>query len=169
MKYIISLFICFSLFVGCGYKPTSYYAKNAISGNVYVDLLVDITNAQNSVYVKDAMNEMILNQFKANLTDDKEAADTIVIVSLSGVSHSAMSTDDNGYAQSYRTTVKINVLYQKRDQEVKSISVSNYYDYAVDSTSIISDQKKNNAVKIASTKALTDVFSKIAITDMKEK
>jgi outer membrane lipopolysaccharide assembly protein LptE/RlpB len=157
-----------ALFTGCGYKPSSHYAKNAISGDVYVELNVDISNAQNSVYVKDAMNEMILNQFKANLADDKETADTLVTVALSSVSHTVMSTDDNGYAQSYRTTVNISVTYKKKNQKRKSISVSNYYDYTIDGTSVITDQKKNTAVKIASTKALSDIFSKIAITDMKE-
>lgn len=156
------------LITGCGYKPSSYYAKKAISGDVYVKLVVDIQNAQNSVYVKDAMNEMILNQFKANLTNKKENADTFVTVALSSVSHSAISTDDNGYAQTYRTTVKISVTYNKKGEKPNTISVSNYYDYSVDSTSVITEQKKNTAVKTASTKALSDIFSKIAIIDMKE-
>jgi outer membrane lipopolysaccharide assembly protein LptE/RlpB len=168
LKLLFLLFISIGLFLGCGYKPSSYYAKNAISGDVYVELNVDISNAQNSVYVKDAMNEMIMNQFKANLTDDKTKADTFVTVALSSVSHTAMSTDDSGYAASYRTTVSISVTYQKRDQEKRTIRVSNYYDYTVDPTSVITDQKKNVAVKIAATKALTDIFSKIAINDMKE-
>ena len=167
MKIIFS-FVFIILFIGCGYKPSSYYARDAITGNVYVKLDVDISNAQNSVYVKDAMNEMIINQFKANLTDNKKNADTIVIVSLSNVSHLAMSTDDNGYVESYRTTVNITVKYQKRDEAQKTIKASNYYDYTVDSTSIVTDQKKNLAVKIASTKAFTDVFSKIAIKNMKK-
>jgi hypothetical protein len=164
--FIIS--IVFVLITGCGYKPSSYYAKKAISGDVYVDLVVDIANAQNSVYVKDAMNEMILNQFEANLTNKKQNADTFVTVALSSVSHSVMSTDDDGYAQSYRTTVNIRVTYNKKGDKPKTISVSNYYDYSVDSTSVITEQKKNTAVKTASTKALSDIFSKIAITDMKE-
>ena len=168
MKTLISVLICIFLFIGCGYKPSSYYAKNAISGDVYVELKVDISNAQNSVYVKDAMNEMVINQLKANLTDDKMKADTIVTVALTNVSHIAMSTDDNGYVESYRTIVNIGVSYQKKNGKKKSINVSNYYDYSVDPTSIITDQKKNIAVKIASTKAFTDVFSKIAINNMKE-
>ena len=168
MKFIIcSLFIVL-VFIGCGYKPSSYYAKNAITGNVYVELKVDINNAQNSVNVKDAMNEMVLNQFKASLSNDKNTADTLVTVELSSVSHTVISSDTDGYAQSYRTTVNISVRYQKKDAEVKSLSVSNYYDYSVDTDSVITDQKKNIAVKIAATKALSNIFSKIAINSMKE-
>jgi len=168
LKKIIYSFFIVLLFIGCGYKPSSHYAKNAIEGNVYVNLDVDIDNAQNSVYVKDAMNEMILNQFKASITDDKKKADTHVSIVLSSVSHSSMSSDDDGYAKSYRTTVNITMKYNKRDEDIKTIVLSDYYDYTVDSDSVITDQKKREAVKIASTKALSNVFSKIAANSMKE-
>lgn len=168
MKYFFSLVLIIPLFVACGYKPSSHYAKNAISGDVYVDLVVDIDNTQNSVYVKDAMNEMILNQFKASLTNNKELADTIVVVSLSSVSHTAMNTNEDGYVNSYRTTVVISVTYNKRNEKKKTLSVTDYYDYSVDTDSIITDQKKQTAVKIAATKALTNLFSKIAVNSMQE-
>ncbi|MGB3751978.1 MAG: LPS assembly lipoprotein LptE [Arcobacteraceae bacterium] len=168
MKSFFSLFLLIILFIGCGYKPSSHYAKNAISGDVYVDLIVDIENAQNSIYVKDAMNEMILNQFKANLTNNKELADTFVLLQLASVRHIAMSTDDDGYAKSYRTTVSIEVSYNKRNEEKKRLSVTDYYDYSVDNDSIITDQKKQAAIKIAAAKALSNLFSKIAVNSMKE-
>ncbi|MDC0932754.1 LPS assembly lipoprotein LptE [Arcobacteraceae bacterium] len=168
MKFLLSSLLLFVLFSGCGYKPASYYAKNAIEGAVYVDLKVDIDNSENSVFVKDAMNEMILNQFKVNLVEDKAKADTYVTVALSSVSHSSISTDSDGYVQSYRTTVNIKMTYQKIDEKMKTINVNDYYDYTVDSDSTITDQKKKLAIKSASTKALNNVFSKIAVNSMKD-
>lgn len=168
MKTFLYSFFVITLLVGCGYKPSSSYAKTEIQGDVYVDLKIDIDNTQNSVYVKDAMNEMILNQFNASLTNNKEKADTYVTVELTGVSHTSFSSDDDGYAKSYRTTVSIKITYAKVGEDTKSVSVSNYYDYTVDSNSVITDQKKKVAVKIASTKALSNIFSKIAIQGMKE-
>jgi len=167
-SFLYLLFVTVFLFTGCGYKPSSTYAKSAIEGNVYVDLIVDIDNAQNSVYVKDAMNEMILNQFDALLTSNKDDADTYVSVALSSVSHKSISSDSDGYVQSYRTTVNIKMTYNKLNEKIKSLSVSDYYDYTVDSDSVITDQKKKIAVKIASTKALSTLFSKIAVHSMKE-
>jgi len=167
-SFLYLLFVTVFLFTGCGYKPSSTYAKSAIEGNVYVDLIVDIDNAQNSVYVKDAMNEMILNQFDALLTSNKDDADTYVSVALSSVSHKSISSDSDGYVQSYRTTVNIKMTYNKLNEKIKALSVSDYYDYTVDSDSVITDQKKKIAVKIASTKALSTLFSKIAVHSMKE-
>ncbi len=170
MKYagLAFLFIYLFMITGCGYKPTSYYAKNTISGDVYVDVKIDINNAQNSVLIKDAMNEMVINQFDATLTNDKVKADTIVTVSLSSVSHTAISSDNKGYAQTYRTTVSITVNYEKQNSTNVSIKVSNYYDYTIEDDSTLTEQKKQEAVKIAATKALSDIFSKIAISTLKE-
>ncbi len=39
-KTFFSLICLLLILTGCGYKPTSYYAKNEISGNVFVKLLV---------------------------------------------------------------------------------------------------------------------------------
>jgi len=168
LKYLLSLFIISSLFIGCSYKPSSYYAKPAIVGKVYVDLDVDIKNAQNSVYVKDATNEMILNQFNNTLTDKKEEADTLVSVLLSNVNHKSLSTDDDGYTKSYRTSVTIKMTYQQIGEDKKRLTVSDYYDYQVDTDSVVTDQKKKLAVKEASTRALSKLFSKIAVYNMKD-
>jgi hypothetical protein len=153
---------------GCGYKPSSYYAKNEISGKVYVDLAMDIENSQNSVLVKDAINEMVLSRFNAQLTQNKEEADTQVFIKLARVSHSVMASDNEGYAKTYRANVTISVMYQKKDQEKKNISVSNYYDYNVEANSLVSDQQKQEAVKNAAQRALSDLFSKIAVNSFKE-
>ena len=147
MKYFLSSLFLFLVLVGCSYKPSSYYAKSAIVGKVYVDLKVDIENAQNSVSVKDATNEMILNQFDAILTDKKEEADTLVVVSLSSVGHSTLTTGDDGYTKRYRTSVTIEMSYQKTGEEKKTIKVNDFYDYSIESDSIITDQKKKLAVK----------------------
>ena len=169
MKSFLCVCLVFTLLIGCGYKPSSYYSKTAIEGDVYVDLKVDIDNAQNSVYVKDAINEMVLKYFKATLTDDKKAADSLIIAELRSAIHTAMSTDEDGYAKSYRTTVIIDVTYNKRNEKQKTLSLTDYYDYTVDTDSIVTDQKKQAAIKIASTKALSNLFSKIAVHSMQDR
>lgn len=172
LKYFFSLFLAFNFSIlilsGCGYKPTSYYAKSEISGKVYVDLQMDIENSQNSILVKDAMNEMVLSKFNSQLTNSKSEANTLVFVKLANVSHSVMASDNEGYVKMYRANVSILVTYQKKGEEKKHISVSNYYDYNIESNSLVSDQQKQEAVKNAATKAFSDLFSKIAVNSFKE-
>ncbi len=156
-------------FIGCGYKPTSHYAKHEISGKVYVKLNVDINNATTSVMAKDAVNEIVISQFGASLTNNKENADTVIDVSLGLVSHTVLQSDNKGYAKLYRTSVTVNLTYHNISKDIKkSISVSGSYDYAVDTDSLITDAKKLESVRIAVEKALSNVFSSIAVQSFKK-
>ena len=165
MKLYTMFFVLAILLVGCGYKPSSYYAKNEIVGKVFVESKINIGSSENSIIIKDAMNDMVINRFNGTLVDKQSEADTIVIVTLSSASNSAISTDDEGYAKAYRMTVSINIQYKKTasTEGYKSISVSNYYDYSVDADSVVTDRKKEEAKKLASMNALSDIFSKIAV------
>lgn len=167
---LIPFFIVISLigFSGCGYKPSSYYAKGAIEGKVFVDVIIDIENSNNAVYIKDAINEMVLNRFKGSLVFDKKEADSYIIIDLKSISNSAIETDTTGYTRTYRTRVNAKVSYKSKDTPFKTISVSDYYDYIVDASSSVTTQKRNEAIRIASTKAISNIFSKIAVNNMQE-
>lgn len=171
MRFILLSLILF-LFTACGYKPTSYYAKNEIAGKVFVKLNVDIHNATNSVFIKDAVNEMVVNQFGATLTNNKKIANTLINVSLGDVAFSALQYDSRGYVKLYRTTIIINLnyFYENNEDKMKSrtLSVSGSYDYSVDDDSLITEAKKQESVKIAAQRALDEIFSKIAIESFKD-
>ena len=153
---------------GCGYKPATYYAKKEITGLVYTNIDINIDSTSNSLLLKDTMNEMVLTQLGAELTDDKEKADTIIDLKLSSVSHSALTGDNKGYARSYRASVFIVAKYTKKAQATKSISVSDYYDYSVASDATVSEQTKAYAAKEAMKKALQELLSKLAVSSFKE-
>ncbi|MEA2049960.1 MAG: LPS assembly lipoprotein LptE [Campylobacterota bacterium] len=159
---LISFTILLSSIVGCGYKPSSYYAKEAISGNVYIDRSIDIENSSNSILLTDVLNELIISKFDAKLVSTKKEADTIIVATLNSVSHTGLQTSSDGYGTLYRANVSITVSYTKNKQ-TKSITVSNYYDYSIGDDSVVSSETKLEAVSLASSKALTDLFSKIAI------
>ncbi len=164
----IPFFIVLSLvgFTACGYKPSSYYAKGAIEGKVFVDVLIDIENSSNAVYIKDAINQMVLNRFKGSLVFDKKEADSYIIIDLKSISNTAIETDTTGYTRTYRARVNAKVSYKSKNTPFKTISVSDYYDYIVDASSTVTTQKRNEAIRIASEKAISNIFSKIAVNNM---
>lgn len=170
-KKIIILFFTFSFslftLVGCGYKPTAVYTKGEISGKTYVDVKIDIDNAQNSVLIKDAIIELLIGKFDATITNNKNNANSFVTGVLKSVSQTQLQVDTQGYAKVYREIVTIKIDYHKRDGKNKSFTLSNYYDFTVDSDSSITQAKEDEAIKIAINKALTDIFSKIAINSFK--
>jgi hypothetical protein len=167
MKKLVLIIFSLFVFSACaGYKPSSYYTKQEISDTVFVKLNVNINNLASSVLIKDAMNEMIVGRFGSKLANSEDEAHTIMYVTLSSVSLSAIQYDSKGYINTYRASVSIKVNY-KSNGFSKDLTVSNYYDFAVDTNAIISDAKKEEAVRIAASKALEDILSKIAIQTFK--
>jgi hypothetical protein len=169
LKSFILAFLIGTVFIACGYKPATYYAKNEIKGNVFVDLRVNIEDPKNSVLIKDAMNELLVHKLDAKLVHKKELADTIVIVSLNSTSFATLQYDVNGYSKLYKATSSVSVQYtNKKEKLSRSFNVSGSYDFSIDSGGTISDSKRFEAIKVASGKALDEVISKIAILSFKK-
>ena len=155
----------FSLLVfltGCGYKPSTYYAKQEIEGKVYIELIVDLEDPKNSVLVKDALTEIVVGKFDRRLVYKKSLADTIMIVELDSVSTSALQKDEDGYVDLYRTNVSLSVKYKGPNKE-GNISTSGSYDFTIDDGVTVSDVKRYEAIKTAANKAMEEVISKFAI------
>lgn len=170
LKNCISWFgIVLTIFVisGCGYKPASYYAKKEITGNVYVNLQVNIEDPKNSVLIKDALNELLVNKLDAKLVYKESQADTVMNIKLNSVSLSELSYGDDGYVKLYKAIVNITVDYKKENQRRKMLSVSGRYDFSIDDGSTVSETKRFEAIKSASNKALDEMISKLAVQTFK--
>ncbi len=168
VTFVLFSFVFFALFfTGCGYKPSSHYAKDKIQGKVYVDVKVDLEDPKNSVLVKDAMNEIVVSRFKKQLVDSKELADTVLIVTLGSVGMSELQKDELGYVNLYRASVSITVTYKGPGGE-GSVNVSGNNDFSVTAGSTISDAKRFESIKLASTKALEEIVSKFAIESFRK-
>jgi len=155
------------ILTGCGYKPSSSYAKKKIQGNVYVHVVIDLEEPKNSVLVKDALNEIVVGQFNNKLVSKRSLADTVLTVKLASVGTQELQKDEDGYVNLYRTNVNITVSYVGPNGK-GTTSVSGSYDFSVDDGSTISDAKRFEAIKIASSKALEEIVSKFAIESFKK-
>ena len=166
IKSLLIVLLALVLFAGCGYKPASAYAKREVSGNVYVDLKVNIEDPKNSVLIKDAMNELLVHRLNARLVDKKELADTIMTVKLNSVSMQELQYDESGYIKLYKAIANINVQYENARRK-NNFNVSGVYDFSIDSGGTISEAKRFDAIKNAASKALDEVISKLAIASFK--
>lgn len=168
LKSLALVFALVMLLVGCGYKPASYYAKQEINGKVYVNLKVNLSDPKNSVLIKDAMNELLVNKLDSKLVYKEDEADTLMNVSIGSVSLSEQSYGDDGYVKLYNAYVSVNVDYQKKGASKRSMSVSGRYDFSIDDgTSTISEAKRFEAIRSAASKALDEVISKLAVQSFK--
>ncbi|NPA74035.1 MAG: hypothetical protein GXO12_04920 [Epsilonproteobacteria bacterium] len=165
VKYFAMILSVF-LFLGCGYKPSSYYTKRVIGDKIYAKVLIDINDPENSVLIKDAINEAIVTKFKSSITDDPAKSNSKFIVKFKSKSFEPIAYDKDGYVVSYKAKVSLNITYIDKFGKKQNMDVKGTYDFPIEANSIISDSKRFEAIKFASYKAISEFISKIAIEGM---
>ena len=164
---IFTFAISFSI-VACGYKPSSYYAKQEMEGNVFVKLNVSLEDPKNSVLVKDAVNKILIQKLDSRLVNHEKNADVIMNLGISSVRISTLQYDREGYNKLYKATVHVKVDYFRKDNEVKkSFTVDGEHDFSVDDGSTITETKRYDAITNASTKAVEEILSRIAVSSFR--
>ena len=167
MKNLI-LFLSLFVLIGCGYRPTIDITKETLKGDVYIEVPIDIHNIRNSILVREALIDIFNNKFNMQIVKQKHQADLFVSGKLASVSETQLESAD-GYSKSYRESVSLSISYQLKNGAKKSFVVSDFYDFVVDDDSVVSQSKKDEAIKIALQNALLSVPSKIAISSLPKK
>ena len=168
------LFVLFTFtvsfsFFGCSYKPSTHYAKEEITGNVYVKVSIDLEDPQNSVLIKDSINKLLIQKLDVDIVSSESLADTIMYIDVNRVSMQELQYDDLGYNKLYRALVSINVSYSKKgEKKKKSFIVDGEHNFSVDNGTTINSNQRYDAIKKASDKALEEVLSKIAVGSFKK-
>lgn len=152
----------------CGYKPSTYYAKKEMEGNVFVKLDVSLEDPRNSVLVKDAVNKILLQKLDSKIVNDRNRADVIMNLGINKVKISTLQYDKEGYNKLYKAEVVIKVEYFRKDDGIKkSFTVDGEYDFSIDIGTTLTDSNRFDAISNASTKAVDEILSKIAVASFK--
>lgn len=172
LKKVLFVLFTFTIsisFFGCGYKPATYYAKEEISGKVFLKVTIDLVDPQNSVLIKDEINKLLIQKLDADLVDKESLADTVMNVVVNSVSMHSLQYDKSGYNKLYRAVVVINVSYfKKSDNKRKSFTVDGDYNFSIDNGTSINDTQRYNAIQKASDRAIEEILSKIAVSSFKK-
>lgn len=146
---------------GCGYRPISSYAKSVLSTNIYVHLVPNLQNPEDSVRIKDSLNEAVIARFNAKLTS-KELADSIITLNVEDIKDSIIATNTRGFVTFYRIYVNITFSFTK-NKELISYTNSGYYDYANSIVNpITTNTNRSNAIIEASKQAIDKFISQVA-------
>ena len=165
---VISVLFISTFFIACGYKPSSYYAKQEMEGNIFVKLNVSLEDPKNSVLVKDAVNKILMQKLDSRLVNHEKNADVIMNLGISSVGISTLQYDKEGYNKLYKATLHIKVDYFRKDNGVKkSFTVDGEHDFSVDDGSTITETKRYDAITNASSKAVDEILSRIAVASFR--
>lgn len=174
MKKILTFIFCAIFVVGCGYIPTTKVAKEILSDDIFVDVIMSKTDPQNTVAIKDAIRNGIVQRLGKNLSS-KESADTYIIAKINSLRFSELTYDQFGYVTSYRADLSVNYKTKLKDGSIFSIDTVGDYDFRVsrlakdvrDTSSVISDNDRYKAIENASKQAFDEFISALAIRGFK--
>ncbi|WP_086226270.1 LPS assembly lipoprotein LptE [Campylobacter devanensis] len=169
MRLIAILLLAFFI-AGCGYKPSSVAARDAIGSSVWVDVIISKTDPESTVVIKDGIKSAMLRRLGVNLVDKNEA-DSIIIASIKSLTFSAISYDQFGYATAYKANLVMEYRLKQKDVSIKSILTSGDYDFRVTkrlndrrfTDSVISDNERFDAITNASLQCFDEFVSKLAM------
>lgn len=153
----ILIFVAIFL-AGCGYYPMSYFSKQSLGENIYVESIVSLSDPENSVIAKDALNQAIVQKFHSKLVE-KDEADTIIITNITSVSVYSIADDDKGFANFYRATVNMSFEYTDKKGNHRQFNNYGFYDFQVD---LMTDVNQFNAIKEASMSAIDKFIAQVS-------
>jgi hypothetical protein len=158
MKFIALVAIV--LLHGCGYKPSSKYAKNVVGEKISTSVLISAQDPENTVIVKDAVDSAIIQVFRSSLVPRSDSS-THLNLKISNPSYSPIQYNEEGFVVAYRMhlTLHIEKIYNGLHKEYTTVGT---YDFAVEPNAVITDQERFNAIKLSAAKAIASFVARIS-------
>ncbi|GEM_PF-143548 len=163
LPVLLSFFIVnFSLFIltACGYRPTSHVVKPVLEESVSTQIVISMRDPDNTVLLKDALNEAVVNRFRTKLTDEKHAA-THLTIALRDTKFDPLRYDRNGYIIAYRAIVWLDID-RTTGGKTKRYHVKGTYQFTIEPNAIITDIIRYDAIRYGAQKALDSFVAQVA-------
>ena len=158
IRFLLSLVI-FALICGCGYRPSSHFAKKVFGDRVYTKVDVSLATPENSVLTKDALNKALRTRLKTIVTR-KEDADSMLSVMYEKVSFIPLQYNRNGYVVEYQVNLGLKFTFEK-DGKIETKRTIGRYEFPILPSAIISYDVQLKAIEQSSVKALDQFFAYI--------
>jgi hypothetical protein len=148
------------LMSGCGYKPSSKYARNIVGEKVSTSITISAQDPENTVIIKDAVDLAIIEIFRASLTD-KAYSDSHLYLSISPPLYTALQYDNDGFIIAYRATIVLAIARESKESK-KNYTATGTYDFSVVPNAVITDQERFDAIKYSSIKAIASFVAQVS-------
>jgi len=160
MQRLCLLIVTLFLLTACGYKPSSLYSKKMISQKVYTEVEVSLSDPENAVLVKDALNRALYTRLKSQASR-KEDAGSSIKVSYKSIRFVPLQYNRNGYVVYYQASITLKFIFEK-GKEKEERSLVGRYEFPIRPSAIISNDLRFQAIEKGSVKALDEFISYIS-------
>ncbi len=151
------------LLVSCGYKPSSHLIKKVFSDTVYVNVVVDKVEPENSSYVKDEMNRLVYTRFKGRIVPKKQAKSRITVI-YSGSTFTPL-TYRNGYITRYRANIRVKFVMRTKRGKIRK-NIRSVVEADIEASSLNSSKLRTEAIRKGLEKALDQFLAYVAAKGM---
>ena len=157
LLFIVGFFLILS---GCGYKPSAKYARAVVGEKISTSVIISETDPENSVLIKDAVDQAIIEIFHASLVD-KKYADTHLTLSIAEPVYSPLQYNQDGFIIAYRATITLHIVRTTKDIQ-KNYATTGSYDFSVVPNAVLTDQERFDAIKYSSIKAIASFIARVS-------
>lgn len=161
MKKYYFLFLLLILLTACGYKPAAHYAKKLIGEKVYTQVDVSLSDPENAVLTKDALNMALQTRLKRKVSKEKNA-DSSIYVFYKNIRFIPLQYDRNGYVVFYQAHITLDFTFKKNELKENRQLVGRY-EFPIRPSAIISNDLRLKAIEKGSLKALDEFISYLSV------
>ncbi len=166
MKKILIIILLFG-FIGCGYRPSATITPKTIGDKVYTEVDVSLSDPENAVLIKDALNSALLNRLKSNITT-RDRADSTIKVLYNSIKFYPLQYNKNGYVVYYQADINLKFQFIK-DNKIREKIITGRYSFPIRPSAIISTSLRFEAIKKGSIKALDQFIAYLSSLGALEK
>ena len=144
----------------CGYRPSAHFTPKVIGEKVYTKVDVSLSDPENSVLIKDALNQALYSRFKT-LASTKNEAQSSIFVAYKSIQFVPLQYDENGYVVQNQANILLNFRLEKGDQQEER-SIMGRYEFPIRPSAIISNDLRFKAIEQGSLHALDQFIAYIS-------
>ncbi|MCH9739612.1 MAG: hypothetical protein K0U38_02040 [Epsilonproteobacteria bacterium] len=152
MKKILIAIGILILLTACGYKPSSHFVPKTIGDKVYTEVDVSLSDPENAVLIKDALNRALYSRLKSMAASKEEAKSTIK-VAYHAIKFIPLQYDKNGYVVYYQANITLKFQFLNDKKQCERL-ISGRYEFPIRPSAIISNSLRFQAIEKGSIQAL---------------
>ena len=157
MKKYYLLLLILIVFTACGYKPSAHYVAKLVGEKVFTQVDVSLSDPENAVLTKDALNMALQTRLKRTVTKQKHA-DSSIFVFYKDIRFIPLQYDRNGYVVYYQAHINLDFTL-KKDKIVEKRKIVGRFEFPIRPSAIISNDLRFKAIEKGSLKALDEFIS----------
>jgi len=148
------------LLTACGYKPSAHNTTPVLGEKVYTEIEVSLSDPENAVLTKDALNRALHTRLKRIVTQ-KEKADSMIRVVYDTIRFVPLQYNRQGYVVHYQAHITLGFTFTKGEKSEKRQMIGRY-EFPIRPSAIISNDLRLKAIEKGSIKALDQFISYIS-------